>query len=243
MCDESRPNFFPATFGGPAREPGVRLARDRPRSSRGSACTIAVTALSTSSTCFCWLSRSASSFGGSGSGRTQRRPSASPGPIRPIIAGGRGAAGAPPVSTRLRTGGRGGAPPPRRASRASAAAVPGVGAGPAAASPARLLAAPGQPSAVSRGPSDGGASTTIWRGRLGISGSRPVDPPEQRTAPRAPPRPTPMAIHGTGPRRRSLPRSGGGRKLSSPAGLEHAGPAGSAASRSRSAPTVSAIRK
>ncbi len=57
------------------------------------ACTIAFTALSTSSTCRSRLSRSASSLGGSGSGRTHSLPRARSGPIRPMTAGRRAGAG------------------------------------------------------------------------------------------------------------------------------------------------------
>src|SRR3954451_4706266 len=103
MLEESRPNFLPATSVVQLGRPTERADGSAAIESRY-AWTIAVTALSTSSVWRVRLSRLASSFGGSGSGRTQRRPSASSGPIRPINAGRRGAGALLPVSG---AGGRG----------------------------------------------------------------------------------------------------------------------------------------
>lgn len=80
MFRESSPNFFPDTVAVQSGSliwsaPGSRAIESR------YCCTIAFTALSTSSTCD-FPRRVASSFGGTGSGRTQRRPSPSAGPIR-----------------------------------------------------------------------------------------------------------------------------------------------------------------
>ncbi len=92
----SMPNFFPAISFVQLGSPTFRDAGSFAIESRYP-WTIDVTALSTSST---WVldSRLASSFGGSGSGRTHRWPSARPGPVIPTGCR-RGAGDAPPVST------------------------------------------------------------------------------------------------------------------------------------------------